>query len=648
MSSDIPNGHTEDQPLEVETQTQTPGAGPSRLPEAVVAIYSVVDEEMDEEERDRISFLRKQAEYLELEQSVNSSTQLLSSLASYLSTFQNDLSAVSGQISDLQGRSSEIDSQLKGRKTILPPLNALLSDITLPPSLVLTLRDTLPAQNPDLWLSAIVQLDSKIQLISSRSSKVKAVQELSPIIEGLKLKALNVLPPFLLGLIKPLKSASKGLSTNLAVLQTSLLLKYQPFYQFLLKNSPKIAKQVERGYVTSARSYYETGFRRYARSLGMIKSRINERQELIGSLNNSDITAQNILMNGQQKGNSSSNMEKPEDRLRFKDLDVEGEDAAVILGYMADEKDFKAPIEALFRSLALVLLDNASSEFTFIVRFFAKSLSPSSSSPSNAGAGVRSPIETPLESSPNPSFVDLMSDTGRSTSTRQRKGVNEINDNLKDAERIWHEVFDSSLEYTTVFFNSIISPSTSSSSIPSVISLLTIIRLNDNLIQCSDSRGCLPLITYLNSWKLNLWPVFRKEMDHHINSLKSLADDLESKNLISSFGLGLKTLKDNHVRGIAKKYGEMFSRTVCLSTQAEEVMIFSSMTRLRNELIRILTSQSNKIKSVPERHSFLSSVYEIIMHELVSGPGQTTHPKLQSELSYFRTREEEARRRISA
>ncbi|WVW85534.1 hypothetical protein I302_107572 [Kwoniella bestiolae CBS 10118] len=633
MSAEIPNGHAEDQSLETETQLQTPGAGPSRLP----AVEQGDEEQMDEEERDRVSFFKKQAEYLELEQSVNSSTELLSSLASYLSTFQNDLSAVSGQISDLQGRSSEIDSQLKGRKTILPPLNALLTDITLPPSLVLTLRDTLPSQNPEMWLSAITQLDSKLQLLSSRSSKVKAVQELAPIIEGLKLKALNVLPSFLLSLIKPLKSASKGLSTNLAVLQTSLLLKYQPFYQFLLRNSPKIAKQVERGYVTAARSYYETGFRRYARSLGTVKSRITEKQELVGSLNTSD-AAQNLL-NGQKHGGG----EKEEDRLRFKDLDVEGEDAGVILGYMADEKDFKAPVEALFRSLALVLLDNASSEFTFIVRFFAK---PSSSATA-APTGIRSPIETPVESSPNPSFVDLMSDTGRSTSTRQRKGVNEINENLKDAERIWHEVFDSSLEYTTTFFNSIISPGTSAG-IPSVISLLTIIRLNDNLINCSDSRGCIPLITYLNSWKLNLWPVFRKEMDHHINSLKSLADDLEGKNLISSFGLGLKSLKDNHVRQIAKRYGEMFSRTVALSNAAEEVMIFSSMTRLRTELIRILTSQSNKIKSVPERHSFLSSIYEIIMHELVSGPGQTTHPKLQSELSYFRTREEEARRRIAA
>lgn len=72
-----------------------------------------------------------------------------------------------------------------------------------------------------------------------------------------------------------------------------------------------------------------------------------------------------------------------------------------------------------------------------------------------------------------------------------------------------------------------------------------------------------------------------------------------------------------------------------------------SMARLRAELVRLTHLQSLKIKSPAERHSFLSSIYEIVMHELVSGPGQTTHPRLQSELSFFRTREEEARRRTS-
>lgn len=71
------------------------------------------------------------------------------------------------------------------------------------------------------------------------------------------------------------------------------------------------------------------------------------------------------------------------------------------------------------------------------------------------------------------------------------------------------------------------------------------------------------------------------------------------------------------------------------------------MNRLRAELVRLATLQSNKIKDIPQRHSFLSSIYEVVIRELVAGPGPPTHPRLQSELSFFRTREEEARRRIA-
>jgi hypothetical protein len=265
-----------------------------------------------------------------------SSNDLLSSLASYLSTFQHDLSEVSGQISDLQLRSSDIEGQLKGRKvclnnrllgqadyqTIIPPLNALLSDITLPPSLVLTIRDTQPSQNPELWLQAISQLDEKITAIQSRG-KVKASHEMESIIDGLRISALTQLPPFLLSLIRPLKSASKGLSTNLAVLQTSLLLKYQPFYSFLAKQSPKLAKQVERGYVNAARGYYETAFRRYTRALGVIKARKVEKTELLG------LTVGEVGKEGYKA---------VYERLKYSNIDIDGEGGA-ILAYMADDKE---------------------------------------------------------------------------------------------------------------------------------------------------------------------------------------------------------------------------------------------------------------------------------------------------------------------
>lgn len=66
---------------------------------------------------------------------------------------------------------------------------------------------------------------------------------------------------------------------------------------------------------------------------------------------------------------------------------------------------------------------------------------------------------------------------------------------------------------------------------------------------------------------------------------------------------------------------------------------------MRVELVRLIQNQAGKIKSQADRQSFLSAIYDGVMRDLVSGVGPTTHPKVQSEMSFFRTREEEARRR---
>lgn len=71
------------------------------------------------------------------------------------------------------------------------------------------------------------------------------------------------------------------------------------------------------------------------------------------------------------------------------------------------------------------------------------------------------------------------------------------------------------------------------------------------------------------------------------------------------------------------------------------------MTRLRTELVRLIQVQSSKIKDAQQRQSFTSSLYELVVRELIAGPGPPTHPRLQAELSFFRTREEEARRRAT-
>lgn len=63
------------------------------------------------------------------------------------------------------------------------------------------------------------------------------------------------------------------MTTNMQVLQTSVLIKYRPLYEFLQNQAEDVAKEIQRSYIAAARVYFETGFRRYTRTLGWIKVR---------------------------------------------------------------------------------------------------------------------------------------------------------------------------------------------------------------------------------------------------------------------------------------------------------------------------------------------------------------------------------------
>lgn len=128
-------------------------------------------------------------------------------------------------------------------------------------------------------------------------------------------------------------------------------------------------------------------------------------------------------------------------------------------------------------------------------------------------------------------------------------------------------MFGSALESCTSFFNGLITPTP----LPA-IPLLTVIRLNDHLIATAESRGALPLISYLTGWKLQLWPVYRKAMDAHIESLKRLADEADAKGLASYMSKGVK---DATVHAVALRYAALFGCVSALSDEAEEAMIFS-------------------------------------------------------------------------
>lgn len=190
-------------------------------------------------------------------------------------------------------------------------------------------------------------------------------------------------------------------------------------------------------------------------------------------------------------------------------------------------------------------MDNASAEFTFIVRFF--------------GRATRT--EANLES-PN-----ILQHIGVPDPVGSRKfGIAAEGETMREAERIWKEVFETALDSCSAFFSGMLSPP------PPAVPLLTLIRLNDRLLATCESRGTLPLIPFLQAHRLAMWPMYRKDMDQHIHSLKRLADEAEGRGLTGLMGKGVK---DGTVRQVASRYAALFSCVTALSEEAEEAMIFS-------------------------------------------------------------------------
>ena len=166
------------------------------------------------------------------------------------------------------------------------PLSNLLSDVTISPALASLILDS---DVGEPWIGAIDDFERRLDTLNSRS-RVKAARDLGEVAEGLRIVVRTLLTctifphlvdllfvphqtatklrAFFLALLQPIRTS---VTTNMQVIQTSVFLKYRPLFAFLQRKAPNVGQEIQRAYVSAARTYYETGFRRYSRSLGWIK-----------------------------------------------------------------------------------------------------------------------------------------------------------------------------------------------------------------------------------------------------------------------------------------------------------------------------------------------------------------------------------------
>lgn len=183
-------------------------------------------------------------------------------------------------------------------------------------------------------------------------------------------------------------------------------------------------------------------------------------------------------------------------------------------------------------------MDNATSEYAFITSFFAvePAPAPSTSKEQSTSGSMFSP--TSMLSPSRGVYEDRSisgSDAGYSPQTpRARVDSFATSVNLTPRpqnhsqsvpktdrsvlDSIWKQVMDPILEYCQIFVKSTLDPA------PPLISLLTMIRLVEDVVTEVQRRNCPPLENYVFALRLQMWPVFQKAISEQIEALKKLAE----------------------------------------------------------------------------------------------------------------------------
>jgi hypothetical protein len=671
------------------------------------------------------SMLREAPSYVKLHNDLQSSRSLLNELESFLKVFYTDLNILSSQMSQLQGKSVLLGQQLRNRRLLEGRLRGILSDIVLEPEYVeLIFADDATAGKAGLeaWkacaerlsacLLACSDLEGVLREEMKRSStqqhpapsldEVKALREARDVVEACRVMAVTKIRPLLISTFAPLRSS---LSTNMPVLQAVLLKSYRPLFMFLSHHAPRVAIDVQRAYVAAARLYFETGFRRYERSLGKLRDRVKLKMgasETSGAVAAATGTHASTYLPFTEParaagvgalasvaflagGSSSSSFDPWSVDAGQLDNAKIADGPAVTLAYFADDASHQTSLEALFRSLSLTFLDNASSEYCFLARFFegidldtgsivrtnADGSQTTGSSAvkvqhsdvesmqggvGEAGANVNDDDDGPLPGESASAKGDDDEDEEEKAGT-----VAQLSRTEKKRLRgrgaldgLWKQVMEPVIGTYTHFVNSILALH------PPLLPLYTMLKLNDAMLAEAEQRGTDAVLQMtLMSFKLKAWPTLQRQFDDAIEAVKRLRTSSPSSSvggmaatatsLLGGFFGGASSststasqagagAKADLVRLVCQRYANLFSAIAYLnstpSNDGQEATIFGTLRRLRSEL-ELLLADVDKPQHGTSTSDVLVSSCRLIRQTLEQGPASVSMQHIQAEMSHW-------------
>ncbi|KAH3224634.1 hypothetical protein KXV77_005930 [Aspergillus fumigatus] len=306
-------------------------------------------------------FEKERDKYQELHAAITSCDDVSKSVEVYLNDFQSELGAVSAEIETLQTRSAQLNAMLENRRKVEQLLGPAVEEISISPRAVRMIAEGPIDEN---WVKALNEIEARMTSIEAKvsgSSSTKAIEDVRPLLNDIKNKAVERIRDYLVSQIRALRSPN----INAQIIQQQRLVKFKDLYSYISRAHPQLTGEITQAYINTMRWYYLSHFSRYLQALEKIKVYPSDRNDILGGDPSAPKTGHII-----SSGRSGSAAHDPFSLGRRIDI-LRTSNHMALSAYLAEEDNAFHGIEVPFRNFNLALVDNISAEYSFMTEMFS-------------------------------------------------------------------------------------------------------------------------------------------------------------------------------------------------------------------------------------------------------------------------------------
>ncbi|ETN46259.1 uncharacterized protein HMPREF1541_00443 [Cyphellophora europaea CBS 101466] len=328
-----------------------------------LSLQAFVDQELPQKPPSSTPSTRakdKRQVFEDFHKSISESDDVLNNVESNLVTFQAELGQVSAEIENLQERSVQLNARLENRRQVEKLLGPAVEDVSISPT---TVRAVAEGPIDDTFMKALAEVEARSKILERKKSEqgpVKALEDVKPLLEDLKAKAVERIRDYVVAQIKAIRSPN----VNAQLIQHQSFIRHKELFPFLARNHPILFEEIGQAYINTVKWYYSSNFGRYQQALQKLPLHTIDQNDLIGV----EPSAPKRSMLGAGK---TSQQQHDNFSIGKRAEVIKSKNDSVIPSYLAEDSKTAHYLEVPFRHFNQALVDNVTAEYAVASEMFS-------------------------------------------------------------------------------------------------------------------------------------------------------------------------------------------------------------------------------------------------------------------------------------